>query len=154
MLVGVTDDLAQVASQILAGEGEGASRQVGGARLALGGRSGGGDIPAKAGAGGGGGGGGGGGRRQGCRAGRPAEGIQRLGRGRGGWSLVEEVVVVMVGRGRMVQGSGAVVLDRLGRARLEGLLQLCHVVGILGSQTRKTKLAPTRGDESGIKAAG
>lgn len=42
------------------------------------------------------------------------------------------MVVVVVGRrGRVVQGPGAAVLHRLSRARLEGLLQLGHVVGIL-----------------------
>lgn len=131
MLVGVTNDLAQVACQILAGEGQGGTRQLGGAGLALGGGPGGGDVSAQAGGGSVGGGGGGGRWGQRCGAGCPAENVQTLdGGGRGG-SLVEQVVVVVVGRRRVVQGSGTAVLDRLGRAWLEGLLQLCHVVGVL-----------------------
>ena len=59
MLVGITDDLAQVASQVLAGEGQGAACKLGGPGLALSWQSGGGDIPADAGGGGGGIGGGG-----------------------------------------------------------------------------------------------
>lgn len=119
MLVGVADDLAQVSSQILAGEGQRAPRQLRGARLALGRGSGGGNVPSKTGGGGGGSGGGRGG--QGRGAGRATEGVQGLSRGWGRGRLVEEVVVV-VGRRRVVQGSGAAVLDRLGRARLKRLL--------------------------------
>lgn len=47
------------------------------------------------------------------------------------------MVVVVVGRRRVVQGSGAAVLDRLGRARLEGLLQFRHVVGVLDAHAHK-----------------
>lgn len=58
VLVGVTDDLAQVPGQVLAGEGQGAARQLGGSRLTLGREPGRGDVPAEAGGGGSGGGGG------------------------------------------------------------------------------------------------
>lgn len=56
MLVRVAYDLAQIAGQVLAGEGQGAARQLGGPSLALSWKSGGGDVPAEAGGGGGGGG--------------------------------------------------------------------------------------------------
>jgi len=134
VLVGVADDLAQVARQVLAGEGQGAPRELGGEGLALGREPGGGHVPAEAG-----GGGGGGGCRGGQRGGDgcPAEGVQRLSGGRCRCRLVEKVVVMVMVEGweRVVQGSGAAVLDRLGRARLEGLLQLRHVIGILDTHT-------------------
>lgn len=140
VLVGIPDDLTQVARQVLAGEGEGAARQLGGARLALRRQPPRRDVPAEAGAGGGGGGGGGGGNGRGQRggAGGAAEGLWGRGRGRGrGRGLVQQVgvVVVVVGRRRrVVQGSGAAVLHRLGRTRLQGLLKLCHVVGVLDTE--------------------
>lgn len=134
MLVSVADDLAQIAGQVLTGERQGAARQLGGAGLALGWEPGGGDIPAQAGGGGGGGGSGSCRGGQGCGAGSPAQGFQWLGCGWGRGRLVEEVVVVMRRR-RVVQGSGATVLDRLSWTRLERLLQLGHVVGILDTRT-------------------
>lgn len=82
MLVSIADDLTQVAGQVLAGEGQGATSQLGGAGLALGWESGGGDIPAEAGSGGGSGGCGGCRWGQGGGAGCTAERVQRLG---GGW---------------------------------------------------------------------
>lgn len=144
MLVGVADDLAQVAGEVLAGEGQGASSKLGGASLALGREPGGGDVPAEA----GGRGGGGRGcyrRRQGGGAGGLAEGVQRLGAGRDRGRLVEQVMMVVVGRRRVVQGSGAAVLERLGWARLEGLLQLRHVVGILDTNKQDAVITNKRG---------
>lgn len=58
MLVSIAYDLAQVAGEVLAGEGQGAACQLGGASLTLGWESGGGDVPTEAGGGGGSGGGG------------------------------------------------------------------------------------------------
>lgn len=142
MLIGVADDLAQVAGQVLAGEGQGAAGQLGGPRLALGWESGRWDVPAEAGGGGGRGGGRSSRGGQGGGAGCPAERIQHLGGGWGRGRLVKQVMVV-VGRRRVVQGSGAAVLDRLGRARLERLLQLCHVIGIL--DTPRHTQAQSRG---------
>lgn len=139
MLVSVADNLTQVAGQVLAGEGQGAACQLGGAGLALGWESGGRDVPTEACSGGGSGGGGSCRGRQGGGAGCPAEGFQRLCRGRGGGRLVEEMMVVVGRRRRVVQGSGAAVLDRLGWARLEGLLQLRHVVGILEMHAKAEK---------------
>lgn len=110
MLVGIADDLAQVAGQILAGEGEGTTGQLRGTGLALGRQPGGGDVPAETGRRGGRGGSGSCRGRQGRGAGRPAQGVQRLGRGWDGGRLVEEVMVMMVGRRRVVQGSRAAVL--------------------------------------------
>ena len=59
-------------------------------------------------------------------------------------------MVVMVGRRWVVQGSGAAVLDRLSWARLKGLLQLCHVVGVLDTQTH-TNLQNKASEKSQIR---
>lgn len=89
MLVGIADDLTQVACQVLAGEGERAPRWPGGPGLALCWQSAGWDIPAQAGGGGVGGGCGSHGGWQRAAAGCPAEGVQGLAGGQGRCSLVD-----------------------------------------------------------------
>lgn len=119
VLVGIANDFAQVAGQVLAGEGQALagqlSRSAGVRRLALSRRPGRGHVPADGGGAGGDGGGGGG----------------ASSRSGGGVGLAEVLLLLLLGRWVVVDGSGAAVLHRLGWTGLKRLLEFCHVVCIL-----------------------